>query len=365
MMGRARSKSRAGWPDNLYPNRDGFKYRHPVTKKDTWMGKDRTKAFAAARKLNALLSPGSDLAKRVITPDRSIADAIKVFREDDVPGRRWAHKTAEVYESVINRIEKTIGGKDLATLSVKDCAEFFRTVTESQRSRQQFRLVLGWILACGVEEGWLENNPALVTRKFRHERKRERLSLDIYNRIWEESATWLRNAMDFSLLTLLRREDVVAAKFSDLHDGRLCVVPLKTRDSSGVRLRIAVDGDLADLISRARDAVVSPYIVHRLPEKARPQHMRAGGRDHHTQVLPEQLTRAFADARDAAEIVGDNPPSFHEIRSLGAALLEEKGWTREQIQALMGHSDIEMTNDYLRGHDVPWTDVSVGLSLKR
>jgi integrase len=251
----------------------------------------------------------------------------------------------------------------VATLTVKDCATFIRGVTESARSRQQFRLVLGWILACAVEEGWCDSNPALQTRKFDHERKRARLTLEAYTAIWAQAPAWLRNAMDLSLLTLLRREDVVSVRFSDERDGALWVVPSKTESSSRVRLRVAVGDDLAALISRCRDSVLSPYLIHRLPEKARPSHMRAKDRDHHTQVLAEQLSRAFADARDAAGIAGDNPPTFHEVRSLGGALLKDAGWTLDQVQALMGHATEAMTKVYLEGHETPWQSVSTGIAL--
>lgn len=366
MMGRARSKSRAGWPDNLYPNRDGFKYRHPVTRAETWMGKDKAKAFAAARKLNAILTPDSDLAAKVLAPVKTVDDAILVFRTDDVPGRKWAAKTAENYESVIKRIAAGIGDRALESLKVQDCATFIREVTDSPRSRQQFRLVLSWILACGVEEGWLDTNPALLTRRFRHERVRERLSLDDYNRIWAKAPAWVRNAMDLSLLTLLRREDVVTAKFADWRDGCLWVVPGKTETTTGVRLQIRLGESGEELIARARDDIASPYIVHKLPERLKPTQKRAVGRDHHTQVMADQLTRAFAEARDAAAVGGDNPPSFHEIRSLGGALLvQQQQWTEEQVQALMAHSDVQMTKEYLDGHERPWTEVSVGLVLKR
>ena len=113
-MGRPRSKTRAGWPDNLYPNRGGFKYRHPRTRKETWMGLDRAKAFAAARKLNALLVPSGDLVDRVVGAQDTVGDAVKVFRDDDVPGRKWSPKTAEVYESVIRRIDKGLGERALS-----------------------------------------------------------------------------------------------------------------------------------------------------------------------------------------------------------------------------------------------------------
>lgn len=64
--------------------------------------------------------------------------------------------------------------------------------------------------------------------------------------------------------------------------------------------------------------------------------MNTAARAHHTQLLPEQITRAFSEARDAAEIAVDHPPTFHEIRRLGGALLREQRWTSQQVQALMG-----------------------------
>ncbi|PSD32026.1 integrase [Stenotrophomonas maltophilia] len=191
-----------------------------------------------------------------------------------------------------------------------------------------------------------------------------RLTLDVYRAIWDQAAPWLRNAMDLSLVTLLRREDVVTVKFADMCDGYLWVVPSKTEGSTNVRLKIALAGSLVDLVARCRDDVVSPFLIHRLPEKARPSDMRAKDRAHHTQVLPEQLSRAFAKARDAAGVDGRSPPTFHEIRSLGGALLRDTGWTTEQVQALMGHASKSMTEHYLAGHDMPWLEVTAASTLQ-
>lgn len=327
------------------------------------MGTDRAKAFAAARKLNALLVPSSDLVERVTGSQETVADAIVVFRRDDVPGRKWAAKTAEVYESVIRRIEAGLGSRACGTLTVKDCATFIRQVTESPRSRQQFRLVLGWILDCAVEEGWMDSNPAMQTRKHVHERQRDRLTLEAYQLIHAAAEPWLQNAMDLSLITLLRREDVASVRFADVVEKKLCVIPQKTEGTTRIKLKIEVTDALAALLARCRDSVVSPFVIHRLPEKARPSHMRAKGRTHHTQVLAEQVTREFAEVRDAVGIKGKHPPTFHEIRSLGGALLLAAGWTLEQVQALMGHADKAMTEVYMEGHETPWQHVSPGLSL--
>ncbi|ROP77162.1 phage integrase family protein [Stenotrophomonas rhizophila] len=329
------------------------------------MGMDKMKAFAAAKKLNTLLMPTNDLVDRVIGSKDTVADAIAVFRRDDIPGRKWAPKTAEVYESVIRRIEAGIGARPVEGVTVKDCAEFIRAVTPSDRARQQFRLVLGWILGCAVQEGWIDTNPVLATRRFQHERKRARLTKEVYAANWDQAEPWLRLAMDLSLVTLLRRDDVVSLKFSDVRDGFLWVVPQKTEGSTLVKLKIRIGDELAKLLAQARDTVLSPYVVHRLPDRARPSDKRAAARQHHTQVMPEQLTRAFQDAREAAGVCGDNPPSFHEIRSLGGAMVSESGSTIEQVQGLMGHSSATMTEHYLEGHDIPWQEVQPGKVLVR
>jgi integrase len=294
-----------------------------------------------------------------------VDDASVVFRRDDVPNRNWAAKTAEVYESVIRRISRGLGTRAVGTLTVKDCATFIREVTDSARSRQQFRLVMSWILACAVEEGWMDTNPVLQTRRHAHVRQRDRLTLDAYKAIWAGAEPWLRNAMDLSLLTLLRREDVVSVRFADVHDSFLWVIPQKTEGSSLVKLKIAVSEPLAALLATCRDDVVSAYAIHRLPKRARPARLRAKAREHHTQVLPEQLTREFAVVRDALGLGGKNAPTFHEVRSLGGALLQAAGWTLEQVQALMGHAEEAMTKLYLEGHEAPWQTVSTGIVLPR
>jgi len=114
-----------------------------------------------------------------------------------------------------------------------------------------------------------------------------------------------------------------------------------------VKLKIRTGDQLADLLAQSRDRVLSPYTVHRLQEKARPSNRRASALQHHSQVMPEQLTRAFQDAREAAGVDGPHPPSFHEIRSLAGALLSEAGWKIEQVQGLVGHAPPSMTEHYL------------------
>ena len=285
------------------------------------MGTDRAKAFAAARKLNAMLIDGSDLVGKVTDTGETIGDALKLFRAEVVPTKGWAPKTAEWYAVFLNRIEQDLGEKPIAGFSVRDCATYIREVTDSARSRQTYRLILDWILGCAVEEGWIESNPALQTRKHAHERKRERLTPEAYAAIYAVAPAWLQNAMDLSLLTLqrrggCRRREVHrlprrlavrrAAEDGEQHAGAPAVEGRRRRDRGA-------GGALPR--GQRRFAVPGPP---RARSGSRPGDQRARDRVHHTQVLPAQLSRAFADARAAAGIEGDNPPTFHEIRAAWA-----------------------------------------------
>ncbi len=64
-------------------------------------------------------------------------------------------------------------------------------------------------------------------------------------------------------------------------------------------------------------------------------------------VYPDALTKAFVKARNASTLdLGDNPPTFHEIRSLASRLYSmEKG--EEFAQRLLGHKSALMTKKYL------------------
>lgn len=88
---------------------------------------------------------------------------------------------------------------------------------------------------------------------------------------------------------------------------------------------------------------------------------RAEDRIHHTQVMPEQLSRAFLNARNEAGITGKNEVTFHEIRSrCGALLHNQQGWSKQDVQNLLTHSSAAMTGFYLDGHDMPWTELNTG-----
>lgn len=143
-----------------------------------------------------------------------------------------------------------------------------------------------------------------------------------YQAIRKHAEPWLRNAMDLGLHTLLRAGDLAALRFEDIRDGYLYVIPRKTETTSYHRLKLQIAGDLGIVIERCRDGMASPYLVHRLPRGLPTRKKWAKEREYYTQLLTEQISRAFERARSKTpQFKGvENPPTFHEIRSLGGDL---------------------------------------------
>ncbi|MGE8210966.1 MAG: tyrosine-type recombinase/integrase [Stenotrophomonas rhizophila] len=122
------------------------------------------------------------------------------------------------------------------------------------------------------------------------------------------------------------------------------------------------EGDVRDVLGYPWDLMIAhPPCTHLSVSGAR--HFEAKRRDGRQQSAVS-FFMMLAKA-DIPMIAIENPPSFHEIRSLGCALLNGSGWKIEQVQALMGHSSVAMTEHYLDGHDTPWLDVQTGTVLLR
>ena len=207
-----------------------------------------------------------------------------------------------------------------------------------------------------IASGWCEKNPVDVTRTAKIKIKRQRLTLELWKATYEEATQpWLKRAMELAVLTGQRRDDIGTMVFRDVSGGFLHVVQAKT----GARLRIStqlrldsLSLDLSTVIRRCRDNVVSKHLVHHMKDFSK---TRAGSK-----VRIETLTLLFAKARDRAALklgveLGENPPSFHEMRSLSARLHAAEG---RDPQKLLGHKSSAMTEMYRDSRGSEWIEVA-------
>jgi integrase len=358
---RPRKPKNRALPQNLYPANGGksFMYRHPITGKRHGMGASKAQAIAAAKELNAMLIPDSDLVAKVLGRV-TLNDHIDWFYVNVIPDRDYKAGTLGTYQAQMNKLRNSLGTSAVEDVSVQDLAELMEA--QSARTANQFRQVATDLFRAAMSRGLRDDNPAQATLKRRERKARQRLAKAQFDSIRAVSKPWMRNAMDLALVTLQRRNDVAGLKFDDVRDGILYVVQGKTEKHDTGYLAITVGPALLSIIRRCRDDVMSPYMVHRKPQR---KIKDREGMDHWTQVAPDMLTRTFATARDEcglfAGIDAAALPTFHEIRALGIKLYRDQGI---EPQRLAGHSTAKMTSNYDSGHDeVRWVEVSAELQI--
>ncbi|CSQ38956.1 phage integrase [Shigella sonnei] len=175
------------------------------------------------------------------------------------------------------------------------------------------RSVLSDMFREAIVEGRISQNPVTPTRAPKIVVTRERLKLKIYNCIREAAdqlPAWFPLAMDLALVTGQRREDITNMRFSDIYDDRLHVRQIKTGMMIAIPLSLSLPVAglrLGTVVERCRLVSRGDYLISAGIRKNSPD----------GSIHPDGLTKKFVAARKFTGIqFSENPPTFHEIRSL-------------------------------------------------
>jgi integrase len=358
-MGRNRLAKNRGFPPNLYQNPAGyFYYKHPRSKQQKGLGKDRAKAFQEARAANAVLATmqPSSLADWVAgKTNYTLAAWLPVYKELWIEKKSPKKDTLRSCTMYVKRLESaSFAWMRLQEITTEHVATYLELVEEESgaSTANAMRARMSDIFRWAETQGLIEvgKSPVTATRAPRPPVKRSRLSLEQFHAIHQHAPKWLQRAMYLALTTAQRREDIANMKFADWREGHLHIVQSKgggtVRLRQDGRIRLTKVGiSIAEAVQACRDLIVSPYLVHHVEHrsKAKPGH----------QVSVNGLSNAFQAAREAAGIKaeeGRTPPSFHEIRSLAERLYKEE-FGAAFAQAMLGHKNASMTAKYddLRG----------------
>ncbi|HEY0287057.1 MAG TPA: phage integrase Arm DNA-binding domain-containing protein [Pseudomonas sp.] len=367
MVPRPRSQGSKDLPPNLYRKTDRrngityYTYRDPVSGRVFGLGKDKDTAIREAVAANhaEILRPtlAVRLAEPLIERGKTFAEWLVQYKADYAEKELSIH-TMRNFKSRIARLEAQFGPMPVRNIRTMDVAAFLTGLAKEGKANMSkaLRSLLRDVFTEAIAAGLCDANPVDATKAARAKVTRERLSLELWQAIYETTdRTWLKRAMELALLTGQRRDDIRAMLFKDERDGYLHVVQSKTgarlRISSALRLE-AIDLDLATVIKRCRDRALSQHLVHHSKPNAR---VKAG-----YPVKLETLTRLFAIVRDQAAAaygipLSDHPPSFHEMRSLSARLHAAEG---RDPQKLLGHRSAAMTDLYRDSRGTEWIDVA-------
>ncbi|MCU7836487.1 MAG: tyrosine-type recombinase/integrase [gamma proteobacterium symbiont of Taylorina sp.] len=362
MTPRPRKNKNKGLPENLYPNGNYFRYKRPDNGKMVGLGNlSKEEAIKTAKALNSRLIVHQTAVNRAvnkvmgikpITFETLVAD----YNKDYVPQRNYAESTKKENEYRINHIKEKFGDTDIRMIDTRYCSDFLDTYSGDAYIKHRQMLID--LFKVAESKGYINHNPASKTLTKNIKIKiRQRLTLEQFNAIHKVANTWLQNAMDIALITLQRRGDITLMKFDDIKDEHLIVDQNKGKrhKNKASRLKIAIGQKLKRTLKKCRDDIVSPFIIHRNPARR----IKWEGRQHWAQVRDETLSKEFSKARDKTGLFKDmakaERPTFHEIRSLGGDIYEQK-YGKDFVQKLYGHTSEGMTDVYLERPE-NWTEV--------
>lgn len=387
-MGRRRSSKHRDLPANLYTKPvklagrtvTHYRYRHPHTGRFHAMGADKAKAIQAALRLNEKLMDAGELVSQVLG-ESSWRKMREAFVAEFLETRPYAKTTRYNYGFMVEALCDELGIRNIRQTTVRHVAAHLDKF--SNRSSNERRKVAILFFKFCRAKGWIDHNPAEATLIKEETVTRKRLTMDQYAAIYAEAARPIKNAMALSLKTLQARAEVARMRRSDFVDGVLKVVRGKTRRASEARaakgleasafIAIHADAELERIIKRCfEDDVQSltPYLVH--------QPASANARRRTRPLAPESISRGFQTARKKAMrkhpelfagLADKQLPTFHEVRSLGAAELAKKliakGHDRKQAEAfaqrLLTHTTTKQTRLYMDGHDIEFVEVKLGV----
>lgn len=330
-----------------------FYWRNPLTKKEISLGQvSRREAIAQAIEANNYIaqnySPVALIEK--LKGMNSLTVTKWLIRYEVLLKRRnLSRNTYKIRSNQISTIREKIGDMLLKDVSTRHIAMFLDQWTAEGKNTMAgaMRSVLSDIFREAIVEGHIANNPVAPTRTPKISVARERLYLDSYKRIRsaaEQMPSWFPLAMDLALVTGQRREDIASMKFNDIYNERLHVTQIKTGMKIAIPLTLSLKAaglQLGAVIERCQQISRTDFLISAGIRKNSPN----------GSIHPDGLTKKFVAARKLSGLkFSDNPPTFHELRSLSGRLYAEE-LNENFAQNLLGHASDTTTKLYLKDRD--------------
>jgi integrase len=193
------------------------------------------------------------------------------------------------------------------------------------------------------EEGLTKlSNPCAGIGKYGEDGRDTAPDAELVGRVLAQADQPLAFAMRLADIVGQRPADVLRASETDVKDGVLTVRQGKT----GMKLRIVVEGSLADLLAEIR--AYKRQIATERAEAGKPvvHTLKLLVREDGQPFTPGMLRSRFDDARERAGVKKDLF-QFRDFRAKVATEVDEAKGTRE-AQALLGHTTEAMTVRYIR-----------------
>jgi len=319
------------------------RYRHLGRKKCLTLGEF---PYVTVQEARQRVSEHKSLLARDVDPadersqkrnDLTLAEFIKTYY---TPHATMHKKTwqEDVYK-IDRRINPFLGKLRLSAITSRDISSFQAKVKErcSSTTANHYLILVRRMLNLAVKWGLLEKNPASGVDKFKELPHRERYLTK------EELPRFLRSldlqddrlsvaAIKLLLFTGCRKGEILALRWEDVQEGRLFLPMTKNGKSRSVILNAKAKEVLAGLKERKEQVPLTRDSLYVFPS-------RDGSRKKH--II--DLRVPFEKVCEAAGIEGLR---IHDLRHSFATIAVMAGASLYDVQKLLGHSDIGMTQRY-------------------
>lgn len=272
--------------------------------------------------------------------------------------KRTQNKSGTIYNKtkILERWKKNIGHHSVFDVDTEALQKIFDKMTPAayQNHRKVWVQFGKWLVA----KGFWPANHVEGTLAISAPRQKHRHTDEGYQAIYDAAPEWLQIAMELAVSSLQDRGVLCELTSDSIRSGRIRL----TRAKTGAHLAIEyAAGSRLDQAVKAAQAsfVAGDTLIRRIPQRRRPG-------PGWSVVNPTYLSQTFAKVRDKSgaydEIPKELRPDFRSLRSYGAHLYREAGYSESYVQALMAHSDAKMTAYYAEdGYDPRYVNVRADL----
>jgi integrase len=245
---------------------------------------------------------------------------------------RLAQSTRKTYRSVIERLleGEKIGHRLVREMTRDHVRRILAKRVETPGAANSVLQKLKVLLHFAIDNGWRNDDPTLRIKKFAKGEfhtwsDQELLQFELK---WPLGTTE-RLAYALLLYTGQRRSDVVAMSWSDVKDGTICVTPIKTKRTTGVKLWIPIHPALQDALDLVEQG--DEHIL--LTAYKRPFTSNGFGG-----FMADKIAKAGLPDRCVT----------HGLRKAAARRLAEAGCTANEIASITGHATLQEVSRYTK-----------------
>lgn len=275
--------------------------------------------------------------------------------KDPVRQKTWKKGTQNI-ESALSVIADKFADFDVAQVRGFDVAQFLAR-WKGRRSAQTYKTYLSLFFEwCISMHGLVDVNPAKQI-SVKPPRKRDVTMSDAqYHAIRDallvdEDGKKVRNGemvqcyMDLLYLLFQRGTDIRLMRVDEIKPEGIAIIPTKTENSSGLGVMLPITPDIQRVLNRIKaiSKMRSTFVIHT---------------EHGQPYTASGLRSAFKRAAVRARVDG---LTLKDIRSKASSDAKKQGYSLDQLQVTLAHTEKATTRGYIRGQELPVSTVAISL----